>query len=441
MKNFTYKQATDYLDKCLVFGIKPGLSRIKKVLDLLGYPKIKTDFIHIVGTNGKTSTTVITAAILQNHGLRCGYHISPHITDYTERLWHCGSQIKKARFAKLLSDLFSLIEDVNSTDPEGPMTQFEIVAAMAFKLAIDENLDVMALEAGLGGRWDATNAVDSKIAGLTNVSLEHTGILGKTIKEIAVEKSKVIKHGAKVATLSSDEKVLEVLRQEVAATKSRLYIYGRDFCIRHKKKHYLKGWEVDIKGIFFEYNNLFLPLAGNYQPQNLCLSVALAELYMQTLRKSISNDLLRPALKKLKIKGRFQVLKMEPVVIADTSHNPAGIKNFAKNINENFKTEKKIIIFSVLKDKDYEKMLETVCVIADVLILTSSNVTRSLDPDTLERHFYKLKNAGRRSITKMPDEVIKMNSISNSLNYALNTAGINDIICITGSITNLENIV
>ena len=441
MKNFTYTQATGYLDECLIFGIKPGLSRIKKVLELLGYPGIKTDFIHIVGTNGKTSTTVITAAILQNHGLKCGYHISPHITEYTERLWYCGGQIKKARFAKLLSDLFPLIEEVNSTDPEGPITQFEIVAAMAFKLAIDENLDVMVLEAGLGGRWDATNAVDSKIAGLTNVSLEHTHILGKTIKEIAIEKSKVIKFGANVATLSNDEKVLEVLKEEVSATKSRLYTYGSDFCIRHKKKRYLKGWEVDIKGIFSEYKNLFLPLAGNYQPQNLCLSVALAELYVQTLSKSISSELLRPALKKVKIKGRFQVLKKDPVVIADTSHNPEGLRNFGKNISENFKGRKKIIIFSVLKDKDHEKMLETICGIADILILTSSNVARSLDPGTLERNFYKLQDSAIAALKKMPDEVIKMDNISNSLNYALNTASINDIICITGSITNLENIV
>ena len=312
---------------------------------------------------------------------------------------------------------------------------------MAFKLAIDENLDVMVLEAGLGGRWDATNAASSKIAGLTNVSLEHTAVLGKTIKEIAIEKSKVIKHGAKVATLSNDEKVLEVLRNEVSATKSRLYIYGTDFYIRHKKKNYLKGWEVEIKGIFSAYKNLFLPLAGNYQPQNLCLSVALAELYMQALGKNISSKLLKPALKKVKIKGRFQVLKKDPIVIADTSHNPEGIRNFVKNINENFKTSKKIIIFSVLQDKDYKKMLEAVCGIADVLILTSSNVTRSLDPGTLENLFYKLQDFKSSVLKKMPDKVIKMDSISNSLNYALNTAGKNDIICITGSITNLENIV
>ncbi|MBM3699669.1 MAG: hypothetical protein FJW68_01955 [Actinobacteria bacterium] len=441
MKNFTYAQATGYLDKCLIFGIKPGLSRIKKILDMLGYPKIKTDFIHIVGTNGKTSTTVITAVILQEHGIRCGYHISPHITEYTERLWYCGSQIKKVRFAKLLSDLFPLIEDVNATDPEGPMTQFEIIAAMAFKLAIDENLDVMVLEAGMGGRWDATNAACSKIAGLTNVSLEHTAVLGKTIKKIAIEKSKVIKHGAKVATLSNDEKVLEVLRNEVCATKSRLYIYGADFYIMHQEKNYLKGWEVQIKGIFSEYKNLFLPLAGNYQPQNLCLAVALSELYMHSLGRDVSSELLKPALKKARIKGRFQVLRKEPVVIADTSHNPGGIKNFVKNINENFKTNKKIIIFSVLKDKDYKKMLEAVCGIADVLILTSSNVARSLDPGAIENLFYKLRDSKSLVSKKMPGEVIKMDSISNSLNYALNTAGINDIICITGSITNLENIV
>ena len=185
MRKFTYPQAVRYLDDCLIFGIKPSLIRINKLLELLGNPDRKADSIHIVGTNGKTSTTIMTANILYGHGIRCGFHISPHINEYTERLWFCGNQICRDRFASLLNDIFSCIDKVNMLDLGGPMTQFEIVAAMAFELASQENLQVMVLEAGMGGRWDATNAADSKIVGLTGVSLEHTEILGKTIKEIS----------------------------------------------------------------------------------------------------------------------------------------------------------------------------------------------------------------------------------------------------------------
>ncbi|MBN1299107.1 MAG: hypothetical protein JW997_05415 [Actinobacteria bacterium] len=441
MKNLTYLQATDYLDGCLVFGIKPGLSRIKKVIEILGYPKQKTDFIHIVGTNGKTSSAIITANILHSQGLKSGYHISPHITDYTERLWYCGNQIKKARFAKLLTDLFPVIEEVNSMDLEGPLTQFEIIAAMAFKLAVDEHLDVMVLEAGLGGRWDATNAVDSKVVGLTTVSLEHTDILGKTIKEISMEKSKVIKQNALVATLSRESKVLEVLKEQVLSTCSKLYLFGKDFCINHKKKMFLKGWEIDVSGVFSRYKDIVLPLTGNYQPQNLSLALVLSELYMDWKGFRIESDALKSGLKKLKVKGRFQIIKKDPVVIADTSHNPEGIKNFINNINENFYNKRKIIIFSVLKDKDYKRMLESIISLPDILILTSSNVQRSLPVDTLKEQYYKIVKDEKNHNIKKPSEVYIRDSIINSLNYALNIAARSDIICITGSITNLEKIV
>ncbi|MBM3713749.1 MAG: bifunctional folylpolyglutamate synthase/dihydrofolate synthase, partial [Actinobacteria bacterium] len=202
MKKFNFKQVTEYLDDCLVFGIKPDLARIKKILEITGEPQKKCDFIHVVGTNGKTSTTIMTANILKGHGLRCGYHISPHINYYTERIWIDGSDISRQDFEDIFNFIYPYIEKINSFNLGGPMTQFEIIAAMAFTAAADKKLDVMVLEAGMGGRWDATNAADSRVAGLTGVSLEHTSILGKTIGKIAAEKVEVIKKGATVATLS-----------------------------------------------------------------------------------------------------------------------------------------------------------------------------------------------------------------------------------------------
>src|SRR4030042_3841365 len=176
MQIFNYAQVTKYLDDCLVFGIKPSLERIKKILELQGNLYNKTDFIHVFGTNGKTSTTIIASHIIYNHGIRCGYHISPHINEYTERLWACGSNISKSRFARLFSEIYPYIQAVNDLNLDGPMTQFEIIAAMAFRLSTDENLQVMILEAGMGGRWDATNAADSMVVGLTGNRLAHPQI-------------------------------------------------------------------------------------------------------------------------------------------------------------------------------------------------------------------------------------------------------------------------
>jgi folylpolyglutamate synthase/dihydrofolate synthase len=440
MGKFSYLKSIEYLDDSLIFGIKPDLSRINKILKLLGDPHKKTGFIHIVGSNGKTSTTILTANILQGQGLRAGYHISPHINEYTERLWYCGAPITKERFAGLFNDIYPYIGKVNEMDLGGPLTQFEIIAAMAFKLACDECLDVMVLEAGMGGRWDATNAADSVVAGLTGVSLEHTAILGDTIKEIAIEKAQVIKNNSMAATTSSDPDVLDVLQNRVNLTDSRLFIYGKDFSVKRRKKEFLVGWHVDIMGLNGTYKDLLINLIGNYQPVNLSLAVVLSELYLAGSDRKIDEQKLKDSLTKVKVAGRFEVLRKNPAVIADASHNPEGINNFVKNIKENFNENKKIIIFSVLKDKDYKKMLPGIIEASDILILTSSNTPRSLPIEILKKELYKVLCAKKADGKQMPAEIFEMDNISNSLNFALKISDSNDIICITGSITNLEHV-
>ena len=441
-------QACKYLDECLIYGIKPSLVRINKILELIGQPHKKTSFIHVVGSNGKTSTTIMTARILNAHSLKSAYHISPHINEYTERLWYEGKNISKSRFAGLLNDLYPFIQEVNSLDLGGPVTQFEILAAMAFKLAYDEKIDAMVLEAGMGGRWDATNSADSKVVGLTGVSLEHTAFLGKTISQIAIEKSKVIKNNAMVATLSKDKKVLEVLKKQVFQTGSKLYVYDSDFSIISSRKiKNLPGWTVSIKGINGVYENIYLPLCGNYQPKNLALSAAISELFLGISKNKAESQKIKKAVSNIEISGRFEIINKKPLVIADTSHNPEGVKNFVQNIKRDYAYGKKIIIFSVLKDKDFKKMLSYVLEIADILILSSSNTSRSMHVELLEKELQKLisaknTNAGKKWV-KIKDDFTyyKIKSIVSSLNYALKITDSNDIICITGSITNLEGIV
>ncbi|MDD3819466.1 MAG: cyanophycin synthetase [Actinomycetota bacterium] len=436
-----YSQVCKYLDDCLIFGIKPGLVRVNKILELLGNPQKKMEFIHVVGTNGKTSTTKFTAGILKYNGVRTGYHISPHINSYTERIWIDGKDVSEKRFSEVFKKIYPHIEEVNKMNLEGPLTQFEIITVMAFKLAEEEGIEVMVLEAGMGGRWDATNAADSKVVGLTGVSLEHTEFLGSTIGEITSEKVEVIKKGALVATTSCNEEVLKILNHKVKDTGSKLFLYGKDFYIQKKVSLGLDGWLLDIKGIKNTYRNLKLPLAGNYQPLNLSLALALAELYMKTKDKELIENKVRESLKHIRVKGRLEVIKEKPLMIADASHNPGGIENFVENITAYAGNRRKIIIFAVLKDKDYESMVKKIISVSDVLILTSSHNTRSLDIDKLEE---VVKEKIKESANSGDDHKVvlyKIDSIENSIKFALKISDINDIICITGSITNLENIV
>jgi len=435
-----FKSLTEYLDECLIFGIKPSLIRIDKILQLLGDPHKKLDFIHIVGSNGKTSTTKLLSSILYESGVLTGYHISPHITSYTERIWLNGRDISSDDFLASYERIKGSIEEVNSLDMGGPMTQFEIIAAMAFEIASFNKLDVMVLEAGMGGRWDATNAADSMIAGLTGVSLEHTDILGDTIEKIAMEKVQVIKEGAKAVTTSRDPEVLKVLRSRISDVKdTSLYSYGKDFLITEKEDLGLEGFKLDIKGVLGDYSDINLPLLGDYQPLNLALAITISELYLSGRGISLKKENIDSALEKVTIKGRFEILKEGPRVIADASHNLEGIEHFSQNIQRYFKDRKKIIIFSVLSDKDYLRMIGKVIGISDVLILTSSGDQRSLDIDSLEETTLKvIAKTGKEG--KIPEKVFKIDNIDNSLNFALNMADINDIICITGSITNLEHV-
>ncbi|MCJ7665714.1 MAG: Mur ligase family protein [Actinobacteria bacterium] len=434
-----FSQVSRYLDDALIFGIKPSLIRINKVLKLMGDPHKEKDFIHIVGTNGKTSTTVMLAEILKGQGLRSAYYISPHITSYAERIWIDGSDMTEDKFADTFNEIYPYITRVNSLDLGGPITQFEIITVMAFVAAKNSGTEVMVLEAGMGGRWDATNAAYAKVAGLTGVSLEHTDILGNTISEIASEKVEVIKEGARAAAISTDPEVISILKQKTSKIGAGLYLYSRDFDISSRESKGLSGWKIGVNGIYGKYSGVEIPLIGEYQPLNLSLAIVLAELYMDTKGRRLDAGPLNRSLAGIYVKGRLEMIRKDPVVFSDVSHNPEGMDKFSHVMDKYFKTRKKTIIFAVLADKDYGAMIEKVLEIADRLILTSSHTKRSLSVERLHEKTVEIMEKNSDS-TRMPDEVYAIDNVENSLNYALKISCTNDIICITGSPTNLANL-
>ena len=434
-----FSEVSKYLEDALIFGIKPSLIRINKILQLMGDPHKDTDFIHIVGTNGKTSTTVMLAEILKGQGLKSAYHISPHISSYAERIWIDGTDMTEEKFADTFDRIYPFIEEVNSLDLGGPITQFEIITAMAFVAAASSDTEVMVLEAGMGGRWDATNAADAKVVGLTGVSLEHTKILGNTIPKIAAEKVEVIKKGARAATISDDRKVIDIIEKKASSMGADLYLYSRDFSISSRESRDLSGWKIGLEGIYSNYNGIEIPLIGDYQPLNLSLAIVLAELYMDTINRKLDASLINSSLAGIYVKGRLEMIKKDPQVFSDVSHNPEGMDKFSKVMEKYFKSKKKTIIFAVLADKDYGAMIRKVLGVADRLILTSSHTDRSLPVAELQQKTEEIMEKRSDGI-KMPTEVYVMDSVENSLNYALKISGTNDIICITGSPTNLAGL-
>jgi len=434
-----FNQVSKYLDDKLILGIKPSLLRINKILELMDNPNRDIDYIHVVGTNGKTSTAIILASILKTLGFKTAYHISPKIESYTERIWLDGDLISEEKFTRSFNRMYPYIEKVNRLDLGGPITQFETVSALAFMIVRDEGMQVMVLEAGMGGRWDATNVADACVTGLTGVSLEHTEILGETIEEITREKVEVIKKGARAATISTERKVLEIFKEKAEKMGAEQYLYGKDFDITGKRMLGINGWEVDLKGIYGYYPAIRLPLMGDYQPLNLSLAVCLAELYTDIKDKKLDPSQLKESLSDIYVKGRFEILKEDPIVIADASHNLESIEKFCHTIKEYFWDRKKTVIFAVLSDKDYPRMIEVISDVADRLIFTSSENSRSLELRDLKKEFVSIMD-NRQDISKVPDEVYTIDTVKNSLNYALKISDTSDIICITGSITNLEHL-
>lgn len=432
-----YSQVCKYLDDTLVFGIKPGLERIKKLLYILEDPQENIDFIHIVGTNGKTSTSKITAAILNCASFTAGYYISPHINSYRERISIKGADISEDDFTAAFNDIYPSVLEINKMDINGDMTQFEILTAMMFTAAYKSGLDVMVMEAGMGGRWDATNAADAKVSGLTGVSLEHTEILGGSIREIALEKVEVIKKNTMAATASTDDEVLEIIRRKADKEDSILYEYGKDFYIEKIIEENIGIINADYKGIYNTYKSIKALLAGGYQKYNISLAIALSELFSFSKGVLPDNLTINEALKNTNITGRFDIKRKEPYFIADASHNPEGIKSLVKTIKSYFNSKRKIIIFSVLKDKDFKEMASDVLSIADIIILSSSGSERSLEVDKLGECINEiLKTTDKKSTKEI--QIIKIAAISDAIKYSLKVASKDDIICLTGSITNLE---
>ncbi|MCK5566951.1 MAG: hypothetical protein KAI62_03505 [Actinomycetia bacterium] len=434
-----FAQVSKYLEDALIFGIKPSLIRINKILQLMGDPHKDTDFVHIVGTNGKTSTAIMLAEILKGQGFKSAYHISPHITSYSERIWIDGADISEDKFADTFSQIYPYIKEVNSLDLGGPITQFEIITAMAFVAAKNSGTEIMVLEAGMGGRWDATNAADAKVVGLTGISLEHTRILGNTISEIAAEKVEVIKKGAGVAAISNDPVVLDILRQKTLDIGADLYLYGRDFKISSKESKGLLGWKIAVEGIYGKFSGIEIPLIGDYQALNLSLAIVLAELYLDTRGRRLDADPINKSLAGMHVKGRLEMIGKDPMVFSDVSHNPEGMDKFSRVMDKYFKSRKKTIIFAVLADKDYRAMIKKVLEVADRLIITSSHTERSLSVERLQQKTVEIMEKNPDGV-RMPDEVFAMDSVENSLKFALKISGTNDIICITGSPTNLEHL-
>lgn len=338
----TYNEAVELLTSVGKFHISLGLERMERILDLLGNPQDRLDCIHVAGTNGKGSVCSILASILTVSGKKVGLYTSPHIFKYTERIKICGFDISDEDFAKYVFEISDLA-DKNGID----LTEFEILTAVCFKYFADNDVEVVVLETGLGGRFDATNVIKRHLCSvITHVDLDHTDRLGKTISEIAAEKSGIMKPDCPCIVFEGFE-----------AYKDRADEVGAMLMV-----------------ILPFANTENLALKGLHQQENLALALAVIE----TVFPEIEPKIIDEGLRKVQHPCRFQYVS-EQNFIVDGAHNPNGIEALVQNLNMYYPNCDKRFIFGCLKNKDYPKMLN--------ILLRTENICNS------EIYFYHFNHA------------------------------------------------
>ena len=368
----TTKDAYSYLDSLGFHKIKPGLERTRALLRRLGNPQDKVQAVIVGGTNGKGSVTAAISAVLKSEGYVTGDYTSPHLVSITERIKLDGEEISPDDFARIIFQ----VRDAADAGGESP-SYFEVVTAAAFVYFAERGADFMVLEVGMGGRWDATNVTTPLVSVITNVSMDHTEYLGRTLPAIALEKACIIKPGSPVVTAARGS-ALGVITDYARETASPVYVSGRDF---RSSGTGTQGFSWS--GREWRLSGLSSNLTGLYQLENL--SVALAALEALSLDRGvqISEASVRAGLADIRWPGRLETLRESPPLILDSAHNPAGGKALVKSLRALYPGTKFAFLVGMLDDKRHAPFLKEIAGLAGRLIITEVPSSRTTPAEKL----------------------------------------------------------
>jgi dihydrofolate synthase/folylpolyglutamate synthase len=346
----TLEQAERYLLGLELFGMRFGLDRMRRLMTALGSPQERYGTIHVVGTNGKSSTTRMIAAILRRHGLRTGAYLSPHLVSFAERIRIDDADVAPERFAAAVERARRAAEKVDRTlEEDDRVTQFEALTAAAYDELAAAGVEVAVVEAGLGGRYDATNVIPSKVQVLTTVGLEHTRWLGPTVADIAEEKLAVVRDHAVLVT-GPLEPAAQAIAERVASERHAELIQPRD-------------------------------LPAPFPRRNFALAAAAAEAFLQ---RPLEREALQQAAADTRVPGRLDVVGERPLVVHDGAHNPSGARALAGSLEDVLGERRpRVGVIGVLEDKDAAGMLRELLPAFDHVVFTRPANPRALSPATL----------------------------------------------------------
>lgn len=422
-----YNEALQFIHESHKFGMRLGLDNIKKLLELLGNPQNNLKIIHVAGTNGKGSTCSFISSILKESGYKVGLYTSPFLETFTERIRVNGENISEEEVGKIVSLIKEKIEIMVSEGYSYP-TEFEIVTAMAFYYYNQEKVDFVALEVGLGGRYDATNVIDKPVvSAITSISLDHTGILGDTLAKIAFEKGGIIKENCPTIVYPQQEEASEVIKNICAEKKSK-YIEC-DFKNIEIKSSNINSqiYNCNINGK--ELRDLEIKLIGDHQIKNSIVALNVIEYLNDIKITNISEENIRKGLLETKWPGRIEKISENPMFIIDGAHNEEGAKSLANSIDKYFENKNKILVIGMLEDKDIESVLDLLIPKFNRVITTTPDNPRAIDANKL-----------KEKIERYNIEVTCKPNIKEAVGYALEISNKDDIIISAGSLYMIGNV-
>lgn len=416
-----YEQAIEYIESTCKFGNNSGTKRVEKILELLGNPHRELKCIHIAGTNGKGSTTVMISKILIEAGYKVGMYTSPYLEEFEERIQINGENIPKDRLASVMSRVAEAVDKIIK-DGYGSPTEFEIITCAMFLYYFEEKIDYGVIEVGLGGRMDSTNVITPLVSVITSISFDHMGILGDTLEKIAYEKAGIIKEGVPLVLYPQQKESEEVIKN-ICKEKNSPLIYVKEDSVKSTEENlYNVNYQRCIISTLNKEYNIELSLLGIHQLLN-CSAVLNVMEQLQSLGTNIEEEHILRGLKNVKWPGRMEIMKKNPIVLIDGAHNIDGIDKLSKNVKKYFKYNKLILIIGILSDKQVEEMIKTIVPLAHRVI-------------AITPHSYRAENADKLAeiIKKYNDNYEKIEDYDTAYTKALSYCEEEDMILICGSL-------
>jgi dihydrofolate synthase/folylpolyglutamate synthase len=410
----------DWINSTKRFGYKLGIESIEALLFHLDSPQKSFMPISITGTNGKGSTSTIIASILNEAGYKVGLFTSPYLSNFHEQISLNGEIIKDEELTEFIDIIKEKIEKILVEKHRHP-TYFEITTSLAFQYFNKKRADFAILEAGMGGKQDATNVTQPLISIITNVSLEHTEYLGETVEEIAQEKAGIVKSSGILITATEKESVDNILQTICAKKNSKIIRVGKNI-ITKVIKNGIDGTSFNYKGINGEYKNLFIPLLGAHQVKNAATAIAAIEA-LNLYNIDIKETAIRLGLRKVNWPGRLEMVQDNPLVVLDCAKDVEAMKAVREALSV-FDYDQLIMVIGISSDKRIPEMISQFGCVADHIIATSHRInSRSAKPETIAENAAKLSI----SFEIIPDA-------KDAVRKAMITASQNDLILVIGSL-------